>query len=40
MLKTSYILNVGQLLKISMAKAKTKETQNVSKTTIDKQIGS
>jgi len=45
MLKTSYILNLGQLLKIAhelkkylWPELKQKKTQNSSKTTIDKQV--
>ncbi len=45
MLKTSYTLNLGQLLKITLElkrylwqKLKPKENQNVSKTTTNKQI--
>ncbi len=46
MLETSYTLNLGQLLKITpklkkyfWQKLKPKKTQNVSKVTIDKQVG-
>jgi hypothetical protein len=47
MLKTSYILNLGHLLKIAheqnkylWQKLKLEKTQNVSKVTINKQVGS
>jgi hypothetical protein len=47
MLETSYTLNLGQLFKITLElkrylwqKLKLLKTQNVSKTTIEKQVGS
>ncbi len=47
MLKTSYTLNLGQLFKIALElkrymwqKLKVKKTQNLNRSTIEKQVGS